>query len=128
MTAFTPQQENELAALTRRVTEPHAVLIRQLQDQDGLLHVLPSAGPLTVNGGTGSVSFTASSQSGATNIAHGLPGTPVSVIAVGIENGIGRFVLITVANVGPTTFDVAGYYTTGAAITNSSNFYWLAIG
>jgi hypothetical protein len=95
---------------------------------NGVLKLLSSTTKRTVAWGSASVTFTASAFSAGTAVTHGLPSTPVVVLALGTEGGSGRTVLLTVRNIGASTFEVTGYNTPGTAITTSTSFYWLAIG
>lgn len=95
---------------------------------NGVLRLLSGTTRRSVAWGSDSLTFTASASSVGTVVTHGLGATPVVALAVGTEPGNGRTVVVTVSNFTSTTFDVAGFNTTGLAITASTGFYWLAIG
>ena len=77
--------------------------------------------------GSGTLTFPGSSDStGELTVTHGLATTPVAVLVT----GTGGTTLVTVNDVGGTTFDALGVTTDGSepAADTESTFYWLAIG
>lgn len=74
--------------------------------------------------GTSTATFSGSPISGTAVVTHGLGKTPACVLTTAINTVI----LYEITASGATTFSVAGYNTTGAALTGTFSFYWLAIG
>jgi hypothetical protein len=75
---------------------------------------------------TNTAVFTAANVSAVKTVTHGLGATPALVLVS--STGGAYNVVYATNNVGGTTFDVQAETASGAVVTYTGTFYWLAIG
>lgn len=85
---------------------------------------LAISGDISVNFGSGEVTFAASATSNDTAVAHGLATTPSAVL---VGSGGGFAVYFSAHTVGATNFSARGF-SPGGAFSGNRPFYWIAIG
>lgn len=109
------QNEADLRSFIQRVLadSPLGVLIRQLQGQMDM--------------GTDTLSYTASVTSASTTVNHNLGHEPQGILFANIPP-LNTTTVFRTGSKDDSQFTVTGYQADDAAITQTQDFFWLAIG
>ncbi len=123
----------ELQTLDREVQRPFEQIAKQFPVgvhnlQNAVLLLAATGTRRKVGWGSSTAVFTASNTSAQLTIAHGLGVTPSLILTTAKTPVVIRCSIQESAAADATNIFLTGFESSGAAVSISQNFYWLAIG